>query len=251
MAGHSKFANIKHRKGAQDKKRAKIFTKLGKEIVVAAKSGQPDPDFNPRLRLAIASARAANMPKDRIESAVKRGSGPAEGETYEEIRYEGYGPGGVALIVEVLTDNRNRAAAEVRTIFNKGGGNMGESGSVAFMFERVGLIEYPADKASEEDMFEAVIEAGANECETDEFVHQILTDPDSFNEVRGALAEKFGATEVGSLSWKPHNRVDVNDVEQVQKIIRLIDTLEDCDDVQDVVCNYDVPDDIAEQLGAE
>lgn len=251
MAGHSKFANIKHRKGAQDKKRAKIFTKLGKEIVVSAKSGQPDPDFNPRLRAAIAAARAANMPKDKIESAVKRGSGPSDGEVYEEIRYEGYGPGGLALIVEVLTDNRNRAASEVRTIFNKGGGNLGESGSVAFMFERVGLIEYPADKASEDTMLEAAIEAGATDCESDEFVHQIYTEPDNFNEVRDALAADFGDTEVGKLTWRPHTEVEVTDVEQAQKILKLIDTLEDSDDVQDVVCNYTISDEIAEQLDIE
>lgn len=251
MAGHSKFANIKHRKGAQDKKRAKIFTKLGREIVVAAKSGQPDPQFNPRLRAAIAAARAGNMPNDKIDAAIKRGSGPQEGETYEEVRYEGYGPGGIALIVEALTDNRNRAAADIRTIFNKNGGSMGESGSVAYMFERVGFIEYPADKAGEEAMFEAVIEAGADNCESSDVAHEITCDPDNFNEVRDVLAEKFGDAEVGRLSWKPLNTIDVTDVEQAQKILRLIDALEDNDDVQYVVANYDVPDDVAEQLELE
>ncbi|MCH2037300.1 MAG: YebC/PmpR family DNA-binding transcriptional regulator, partial [Rickettsiales bacterium] len=186
MAGHSKFSNIKHRKGAQDAKRAKVFTKVAKEIIVAVKTagGQTDPNFNPRLRGAIASARALNMPKDRIDKAIKQGSGQNDDDNYEEIRYEGYAPGGIAIIVEAMTNNRNRTAAEVRTIFNKGGGSLGETGSVAYMFDRVGFIQYPFSVTSNDAMFVAALEAGADDVQSDDEYHEITCEPDSFNEVR-------------------------------------------------------------------
>ncbi len=250
MAGHSKFANIKHRKGAQDAKRAKIFTKLAKEITVAAKTGQPDPNFNARLRLAISTARAANMPKDRIETAVKKGSGAGDTDNYEEIRYEGYAPGGIAIIVEALTDNRNRTAPEVRSAFAKNGGTLGETGSVNFMFDRVGLIVYPAEKASADAMFEAALEAGADNVESDEYGHEITCQPEAFIDVREALMAKFGDTETARLAWKPQNVITVTDEEQAAKLLKLIDTLEDSDDVQVVEGNYDIPEELLEKLSA-
>ncbi len=239
MAGHSKFANIKHRKGAQDKKRANTFTKLAREIIVAAKSGQPDPAFNARLRGAIAAAKAQSMPKDRIEYAIKRATSAADGENYEEMRYEGYAPGGIAIIVEALTDNRNRTAAEVRSIFNKGGGTMGETGSVNFMFDRVGILQYPVDKASADDMFEAALEAGADNCESNDEIHEIICESDSFNDVREELAKIFGDADMGNLAWKPKDSIEV-DAERAEKILNLIDRLEDDDDVQNVYANYDI-----------
>lgn len=247
MAGHSKWANIKHRKAGQDAKKAKIFNKLAREIEVAAKFG-PDPDANPRLRGAISAARGQNMTNDRIQNAIKKGSGQAgEGVNYDEIRYEGYASGGVALIVECLTDNRNRTAAEVRTAFTKHGGNMGETGSVSFMFDKVGQIIYPADKGSADDVFEAALEAGAEECESDEFMHEITCAPDNFNEVRDALQTTLGDAETAHLTWKAQNLVAV-DKEQAEKIMKVVDTLEDNDDVQQVCGNYDIPDEVAEQL---
>lgn len=195
MAGHSKWANIQHRKGAQDKKRAKIFSKLAREITVAAKMGGGDPDMNPRLRLAIANAKSQSMPKNNIENAVQKGVGGGEGEDYTEMRYEGYGPGGVAVIVDALTDNKNRTAGEVRSYFTKFGGNLGETGSVNFMFDRVGEIVYPADKADAETMFEAAVEAGAVNCESDDDGHVITTDPDDFANVQNALEENLGEPE--------------------------------------------------------
>ncbi|MGB1540115.1 MAG: YebC/PmpR family DNA-binding transcriptional regulator, partial [Rickettsiales bacterium] len=192
MAGHSQFKNIMHRKGAQDKKRAKVFTKLTREIITAAKLGMPDPSMNPRLRGAIIAARKENMPNDKIDAAIKRGSGETDGDNFEEVRYEGYGPGGTAIIVEGLTDNRNRTVAEVRTIFTKNGGQLGESGSVAFSFNRIGRIVYPAAAADEEAMFEAALEAGADNVETQGDKHSITTEPDSLHEVSSALAEQFG-----------------------------------------------------------
>lgn len=249
MAGHSKFANIKHRKGAQDKKRAKIFTKLAREIIVAVKSGMPEPENNPRLRGAISAARAQNMPNDRINSAIKQGQGPQDSDNYEEMRYEGYGPNGIAIIIEALTDNRNRTATDVRTAFTKNGGNLGESGSVAFSFERIGLIEYPIEKASEDEILEAAIEAGADDCETSEFMHSISCKPDDFNIVRDALAEKFGDAETGRLSWKPVNTVEANE-ETATKLFNLVEALEDLDDVQYVDTNADISDEIAEKLAS-
>ncbi len=251
MAGHSKWANIKHRKGAQDAKRANMFTKLGREIIVAAKMGQPDPAFNPRLRAAIAAAKAQSMPKDKIEYAIKKGSGQlGDSEDYEEMRYEGFAPGGVALIIDCLTDNRNRTAADIRTILNKGGGTMGESGSVSFMFERVGRIRYKPDAADPDTMFEDALEAGATDCEFDpEDGHIIYTEPDQFNEVRDALAEKYDDPETGRLDWKPSNTTEV-DFDTAEKILALIDNLEDNDDVQYVSANYEFSDEVADKLAS-
>ncbi len=248
MAGHSKFANIKHRKGAQDKKRAKLFTKLQREITVAAKTGQPDPDFNPRLRNALIEARSNNMPKDRIDAAIKKVISGGEGENYEEIRYEGYAPGGVAIIVEALTDNRNRTASEVRSIFTKSGGSLGETGSVGFMFDRIGLIQFDAKVTNEEQMFETSLEAGADEVESDEDVHVIVTNPDDFAAIRDSLIEKFGDPLSAKLDWKATTTNDIADLESAQKLMKMVDALEDCDDVQTVTGNYIFPDEIAEQL---
>lgn len=249
MAGHSQFKNIMHRKGAQDAKRAKIFTKLGREIIVATKIGGEDANSNPRLRAAIAAARAQNMPKDKIETAIKRGMGVQEGDNYEEVRYEGFGPGGVALIVEGLTDNRNRTAAEVRTCFNKNGGNMGESGSVAFMFQQVGIITYPAATASEEAIFEAALEAGAENVESDEEVHEVTCAMESFSEVRDALAEKFGDADSAKLGWKAGNNTPL-DEEKAATLMRLVEVLEDNDDVQEVYHNAEIADDVLEKLAS-
>lgn len=247
MAGHSKFKNIMHRKGRQDAKRAKIFAKLGKEISVAARSGT-DPDFNPRLRLAIAAAKAQNMPNDVIKRAVQRAEG-GDADSYEEIRYEGYGPGGVAVIVEALTDNRNRTAAEVRTAFSKNGGSLGETGSVAFMFERVGQIVYPADAADADSMFEAGLDAGAADVESDADGHTITCDPDDFSAVRDGLEEKFGTAQEARLDWKPQNTVPV-DEDSAGTLFKLLDVLDDNDDVQRVAANFDVSDDVMERLSA-
>lgn len=249
MAGHSKFKNIMHRKGAQDAKRAKTFTKLVREIITAARLGQPDPAFNARLRSAIAAARALNVPKANIENAVKRGSSTTDGDNYDEIRYEGYAPGGIAIIVEALTDNRNRTASEVRSAFTKHGGALGETGSLTFMFDRIGLIEYSASVANSDAMFEAVLEAGADDCESDEDLHIISCAPDSFNEVRDGLAAKFGDAETGRLSWRPQNTIRVEG-EAAEKLLKLIDVLEDNDDVQFVYGNYEIPDEVLEKLGA-
>ncbi|MBH61838.1 MAG: YebC/PmpR family DNA-binding transcriptional regulator [Alphaproteobacteria bacterium] len=249
MAGHSQFKNIMYRKGAQDAKRSKLFSKLAREIQVAARTGMPDPEMNARLRAAIAVARAANMPKDNIERAVKRGSADEDGANYEEVRYEGYGPAGVAVIVEALTDNRNRTAAEVRSAFTKFGGSLGETGSVSFMFERVGSINYLPEVASEDEMLEAAIEAGAGECETTEDGHEINCDPDELNEVRDALEQQFGASQNAGLTWKPQNTIPV-DEQQANSLIKLLELLEDSDDVQRVSANFDIPKDVLDQLGA-
>lgn len=249
MAGHSQFANIKHRKGAQDKKRAKMFTKAGREIIVAAKIGLPDPEYNPRLRAAILAARAINMPKDRIDGAIKKAIGATDADNYEEMRYEGYAPGGVAIIVEALTDNRNRTASDVRSAFTKAGGNMGAEGSVSFSFERVGIIQYPADKASADAMFEAALEAGADNCESGSSLHEITCQPNNLNEVRDALANKFGDAEVGRLGWVPKNTVAVDEA-TAANIIDFIETLEDNDDVQQVFANYSISEEIAQKLAA-
>jgi YebC/PmpR family DNA-binding regulatory protein len=248
MAGHSKFKNIQHRKGAQDRKRAKVFNKHAREITVAAKMGGIDPDMNPRLRLAIANARAANMPNERIKRAIDVAD-PNSGDatSYEEIRYEGYGPAGVAIIVESLTDNRNRTVSEVRTIFSKNGGNLGESGAVTFMFDRVGEIVYPVTVADEEAMFEAAAGAGADNVETNEGYHEIITQPDDFASVREALEGLYGDPERAGLIWKPNMLSEV-DKDTAQKMMNLIDALEDSDDVQMVFTNMDVSDEIAEQL---
>lgn len=249
MAGHSKWANIQHRKGAQDKKRAKIFSKLAREITVAAKLGGGDPDMNPRLRLAIATARGQSMPKDNIEKAVQKGVGGGEGDNYEDMRYEGYGPGGVAMIVETLTDNKNRTAGEVRSSFAKYGGNLGETGCVSFMFERVGQVIYPAGKAGADDVFEAALEAGALNVESDEEVHEITCEADEFAAVQKALEEKYGEAETSGLVWRANTMTEVSE-EQAASILKLIDVLEDNDDVQNVTANFDVSDEIMEKLMA-
>ncbi|MSO93238.1 MAG: YebC/PmpR family DNA-binding transcriptional regulator [Rhodospirillales bacterium] len=248
MAGHSQFKNIMHRKGAQDARRAKVFTKLIRELTTAARSGLPDPAANPRLRTAIQAARAANMPKDTVERAIKRGSGAEDGASYEEVRYEGYGPGGVALIIEVLTDNRHRIASELRSAFDKNGGTLGESGSVAFMFERVGLIRYPAAAAGADAMFEAALDAGASDVQSGDAGHEIACAPDDLGAVRDALETKFGAPESARLDWKPLNTVPVGEAEKAQTLFDLLGALEDNDDVQRVSANYDVPDDVMQRL---
>ena len=249
MSGHSKFKNIMHRKGRQDVKRGKIFTKLIRELTVAAKSGLPDPDMNPRLRTAIAAARAANMPGDTLNRAIKKGSGGDDDTAYEEIRYEGYGPGGVAIIVEVLTDNRNRAASDVRAAFTKGGGALGETGSVSFMFERVGMVVYPAGTASADEMFEAALEAGASNVESSDSGHAVTCSPDDFSAVRDALEAKFGGAEEARLDWKPQTTVAVDEA-VAETLLKLLDALEDNDDVQRVAANFDVADDVLERLSA-
>ncbi len=247
MSGHSQFKNIMHRKGAQDKLRARIFSKLGREITVAAKSGLPDPAHNPRLRAAIAAARAENMPKDNIKRAIDKASG-ADDANYEEVRYEGYGPGNVAVIVEALTDNRNRTAPVVRSIFGKAGCSMGETNSVAFNFERIGLIEYPADVAEADSVFEAALEAGADDVESDEDGHRIICKPDDLGGVREQLEAKFGTPTVARLDWKPLVMAEVTDVETAKKFFDFVDTLNDDDDVQRVASNISVSDEIMSQL---
>jgi YebC/PmpR family DNA-binding regulatory protein len=247
MAGHSKFKNIMHRKGAQDKKRAQLFARLSKEIMVAAKMGDPDPATNPRLRLAVQAARAQSMPKDNIERAIQKGAGGGEGTEYEEIRYEGYGPGGVAIIVDVMTDNRNRSAADIRSIFNKHGGNMGESGSVAFQFERAGEVRYKADVAGSEAMFEAALEAGAEDVESDEDGHVVTCQADDLNEVASALQETFGEPEQARLIWKPQNLTPIEG-DPAETLMKLLDALDDYDDTQNVWANYDIPEAEMERL---
>lgn len=248
MAGHSKFKNIMHRKGAQDKKRAKLFSRLGKEITVAAKMGGPDPDMNPRLRLAISAARAGNMPNDRIKKAIDVAD-PANKEAadYEEIRYEGYGPGGVAIIVEVLTDNRNRAVSDVRLVFSKNGGTLGESNSVAFMFDRVGEIVYPESIADEDNMFEAAVEAGAENAGLDEGQHVIHTAPDDLSAVADALSKTFEDPERSELTWRPKTMTEL-DGDKAVAAMKLVDALEDLDDVQSVSTNMDISDEVAAML---
>ena len=249
MAGHSQFKNIMYRKGAQDAKRSKLFSNLAREVQVSARTGMPDPEMNARLRAAIAAARAANMPKDNIERAIKRGTTGEDGANYEEVRYEGYGPAGVAVIVEALTDNRNRTAADVRSAFTKFGGSLGETGSVSFMFDRVGSINYLPDVATEEEMLEAAVEAGAGDCETTEDGHEINCDPDDLNEVRDALEQQFGVSQNAGLTWKPQNTVPLG-AHQADTLIKLLDVLEDNDDVQRVSANFDIPKDVLEQMGA-
>ena len=247
MAGHSQFKNIMHRKGAQDKKRAKLFAKLAREIEVAARMGAPDPAQNPRLRSAVAAARGANMPKDRIERAISKAAGGEEGANYEEIRYEGYGPAGVAVIVDALTDNRNRTASEVRSAFSKFGGNLGETNSVAFMFDRVGQVTYGPDVTDADTMFEAALEAGAQDVNSSANSHEISCDPDDFGQVVETLEAKFGAPESAALTWRPQTTVDV-DINAAQTLVKLIDALEDGDDVQNVSANFEMSDEVMTQL---
>jgi YebC/PmpR family DNA-binding regulatory protein len=240
MAGHSQFKNIMHRKGKQDKVRSKVFGKLAREITVAAKLGQPDPAFNPRLRAAILEARAENMPKDNIERAVKKATG-SDSENYDDMRYEGYGPGGVAVIVEALTDNHNRTAGEVRSIFTKGGGNLGTTGSVAFMFDHIGVVEYDAKVADADAMLEAAIEAGAEDVTSDENGHQIFTTTETLRDVAKALEAKYGEARKAALIWKPQNTVMLSD-EVGEKVLKLIEALDEDDDVQNVFANFEVSD---------
>jgi len=235
MAGHSQFKNIMHRKGAQDAKRAKVFNRLSKEIMIAARGGS-DAAMNPRLRGAIQAARKENMPNDKIDTAVKKGSGELESAALEEIRYEGYGPGGIAIIVEAATDNRNRTAAEVRTAFSKNNGNMGETGSVGFMFDRKGVIYYPAKAASAEAMFEAALEAGAENCESDADGHEITTTLEDYVGARDALSARFGEPEEAALKWIPQTRTAV-DATATLTVMKLLETLDDLDDVQEVATN--------------
>jgi YebC/PmpR family DNA-binding regulatory protein len=240
MAGHSQFKNIMHRKGRQDAQKSKLFSKLAREITVAAKLGAPDPSMNARLRSAIIAARQENMPKDNIERAIKKAIG-SEGENYDEIRYEGYGPGGVAVIVEALTDNRNRAASDIRSYFTKSGGNLGETGSVSFMFDRTGIIEYDADKASADDMLDAGIEAGADDVLSSESGHEIFASQETFRDVAKALEARFGEPRKAAVIWKPQNTVAVDD-ETGEKLFKLMDALNDHDDVQNVYANFEVSD---------
>ncbi len=246
MAGHSKWANIQHRKGRQDAARSKLFSKLAKEITVAAKMGDPDPDKNPRLRLAVKEAKSQSVPKDVIERAIKKSLG-GDGENYDEIRYEGYGPGGVAVIVEAMTDNKNRTASTVRSTFSKCGGNLGETGSVGFMFDRKGQILYPASVGDEDTVMMAAIEAGAEDCESSEDGHVIITADTDLNEVSNALEAELGESESAKLIWKPTTTTEL-DLEGMQKLMRLIDTLEDDDDVQRVTANFEASDEVLEQL---
>lgn len=246
MAGHSKFKNIQHRKGAQDKKRAAAFSKLSREITVAAKAGLPDPAMNARLRAAILAARAGGMPKDNIERSISKAAA-ADGTNYEEVRYEGFGPGGVSLIIESLTDNRNRTATNVRTAVAKNGGNLGASGSVSHGFERLGLISYPASAGSGEKVFEAALEAGAEDVESTEDGHEIWTAIDGMHDVAKALEAVLGEAEGIKLAWKPGIMVMVGEADAGQ-LLKLIDALEEDDDVQMVWANYDVPEDVLARL---
>ncbi len=248
MAGHSQFKNIMHRKGRQDAVRSKMFSKLAREITVAAKGGMPDPAMNPRLRLAIQNAKAQSMPKDNIERAIKKAAG-GDAENYEEVRYEGYGPGGVAVIVEALTDNRNRTASSVRSSFSKAGGALGETGSVSFSFDRVGEIVYKADVGDADKVMEAAIEAGAEDVTSDEDGHTIYCAFEDMNEVSKALEATLGEAESVKSIWKPQNTVPV-DEEKAQSLMKLIDVLEDDDDVQNVYSNFEVSDEVMAKLSA-
>jgi len=248
MAGHSQFKNIMHRKGRQDAVKSKLFGKLAREITVSAKMGLPDPAMNARLRAAILAARAENMAKDSIERAIKKAIG-GDAESYDEIRYEGYGPGGVAVIVEVLTDNRNRTAGEVRATFTKSGGNLAETGAVSFMFDHVGVVEYDAKAASADAMLEAAIDAGAEDVASSESGHEVFTTPDSLAAVGKALEAKFGEARKAAMVWKPQNTIAVND-DQGEKVLKLIETLNEHDDVQNVYANFEVSDALMQKLSA-
>ena len=248
MAGHSQFKNIMHKKGRADKARSKLFSKLAREITVSAKLGLPDPAFNPRLRAAILEAKAENMPKDNIERAIKKSQG-GDTENYDEIRYEGYAPGGVAVIVEALTDNNNRTAGEVRAIFTKAGGNLATTGAVSFMFDHLGTVEYDAKVATADEVLEAAIEAGAEDVVSDENGHQIVTKTDTLHEVAKALEAKFGEPRKSGMMWKPQNTVAVDD-EAGEKILKLMDALDDNDDVQNVYANFEVSDALVQKMSA-
>jgi YebC/PmpR family DNA-binding regulatory protein len=248
MAGHSQFKNIMHRKGRQDAVKSRLFGKLAREITVSAKMGLPDPAMNPRLRAAIIAARAENMTKDTIERAIKKALG-GDAETYDEIRYEGYGPGGIAVIVEVLTDNRNRTASDVRSTFSKNGGNLAETGAVSFMFDHVGVVEFDAKVASADAMLDAAIEAGADDVVSSDGGHEVYASQDSFREVARALEAKFGEPRKAALVWKPQNTISVDD-EDGEKLLKLIETLNDHDDVQNVYANFEISDALVARMSA-
>jgi YebC/PmpR family DNA-binding regulatory protein len=246
MAGHSQFKNIMHKKGKQDALRSKLFSKLAREITVAAKMGAPDPDMNPRLRMAVLAARAENMPKDNIERAIKKASA-GDAENYEEVRYEGYAPGGVAVIVEALTDNRNRTAGEVRSYFTKAGGALAETGAVSFMFDHVGLIVYEKKVASDDAMLDAAIEAGADDVQSGEEEHEVVTSIETFKDAQKALETKFGEPRKAAIVWRPQTTILVDD-EAGEKILKLIGALDDNDDVQNVTANFEISDALVAQM---
>ena len=247
MTGHIQYKNIMHKKGKQDAIRSKVFSKLAREITVAAKMGMPDPNMNPRLRLAVLAARAENMPKDNIERAIKKASG-GDSENYDEVRYEGRAPGGIAIIVEALTDNRNRTAGEVRSYFSKAGGELAANGAVSFMFDHVGSIEYDLKVASEDEMMEAALEAGADDVATTEEGHEIITAMESFGEVSKALEAKFGEARKAKIVWKPQTTTMLDD-ETGEKILKLVGLLEDNDDVQNVYANFEISDALVAKMG--
>lgn len=247
MAGHSQFKNIMYRKGAQDAKRAKMFAKIAREIIVSVKAGGAEASSNPRLRAALASARGANMPRDNVERAIKRASGGEDLSSYEEVRYEGYGIGGVAVIVEALTDNRNRTASEVRSTLSKNGGNLGETGSVGFCFERLGMLHFDATKFSFDQVFEAAVNAGAENVETVDDIHEVTCHMEDFATVRDALIETLGDPREAKIIWRPLNTVVVNE-EQAKTLFKTIDILEDNDDIQNVYTNIEIPEDILKNL---
>jgi YebC/PmpR family DNA-binding regulatory protein len=248
MAGHSQFKNIMHRKGRQDAVRSKLFGKLAREITVSAKLGLADPDMNPRLRAAILAARAENMPKDNIERAIKKAQG-GDAENYDEVRYEGYGPGGIAVIVEALTDNRNRTASDVRSVFSKNGGNLAETGAVSFMFDHVGLVEFAPEVADAETMFEAALDAGADDVVSSESGHEIYVTQERLGDVAKTLETKFGEPRKAALVWKPQTTLPLQDLEG-EKLLRLIESLEDHDDVQHVYANFEVSDALVAKMSA-
>lgn len=249
MAGHSQFKNIMHRKGAKDAKKAKILSKVAREIISACKTGAPDPGSNPRLRAAIQWAREENMPRDKIEAAVKRGSGNIDTDNYEPMRYEGYGPGGTAIIIQALTDNRNRTASDIRAAFTKFGGNLGETGSVGFLFDHVGMIIYSGTVAPEDKMFEAALEGGADDCGMEDGNHIITCALESFGTVQGILEKRYGTPASAKMVWKPKSTVAVGE-EQAQALLKLIDALEDNDDVQEVFSNFEIPEALVARLSA-
>jgi YebC/PmpR family DNA-binding regulatory protein len=249
MAGHSQFKNIMHRKGAQDARRGRLFARLIREITVAARQGLPDAAANPRLRAATVAARQANMPRDTVERAIKKATGAAGGDDYAEVRYEGYGPAGVAVIVEALTDNRNRTASDIRSAFAKHGGALGETNSVGFLFNRLGVVRYPAGAASADDMLEAAIEAGAENVESDAEAHEVTCAADDFFAVRDALEARFGAPETARLEWRPSTTVTLDEA-RAASVLKLLDVLEDSDDVQNVWANFDIPDAVMARLSA-
>jgi YebC/PmpR family DNA-binding regulatory protein len=249
MAGHSQFKNIMHRKGAQDARRGRQFARLIREVTVAARQGLPDPASNPRLRAAMVAARQANMPKDTVDRAIKKAVGGAGSDDYAEVRYEGYGPAGVAIIVEALTDNRNRTASDLRTAFAKHGGALGETNSVGFLFNRLGVIRYPASAGSPDDVLEAAIEAGAENVESDAEAHEVTAAVDDFFTVRDALEARFGAPESARLDWRPTTNVTL-DEERAASVLKLLDVLDESDDVQSVYANFDIPDAVMQKLSA-